>query len=220
MKTITEIKAEVDRRAAMIGAAGHQSLPTYGHTEDFARPNVEVDSRGYHLVVVERGQQQSRFTTCDLDDLLFQIFQSVTSTLAVGYELEHRIGTQDCRRIAFRRQVELLSQLSEFWGRREAKEHEHILREHPFDDQSALRAQLSAQVGWGKACEQYPLPKTPDEPNRNTQDFAAVGALIKCPPDKHKWEFFDNFPGHEIFKCRICTQKKFVDLKTGKETYE
>jgi len=75
-------------------------------------------------------------------------------------------------------------------------------------------------VAWGKAREQYPMPKTPDEPNRNTQDFAAVGALTKCPPDKHKWEFFDNFPGHENFKCRICTQKKFVDLKTGKGTYE
>src|SRR5437870_4904903 len=86
MKTLTEIKTEVDRRAALIGAVGRYSLPTYGHTEDGARPHIEVDSRGYHLVVVERGQEQSRFTTRDLDELLYRIFQSVTHDLAFAYE--------------------------------------------------------------------------------------------------------------------------------------
>ena len=167
MKTLTEIKAEVDRRAAAIGAAGHHSLPTYCHTQDFARPHIEVDSRGYHFVIVERGQEQSRFTTRDLDDLLYQIFQTITFSLACDYELAHRIETQDCRRLGFQRQIELLSQLSKRWGWREAEEHKQILREYPFDDLSAVRARLSAQVGWTKACEQYPLPKTADEPNRN-----------------------------------------------------
>jgi len=151
----------------MIEAAGHPSLPTYGHTEDFARPHIEVDSRGYHFVVVERGEELSRFTTRDLDDLLYQIFETTTFSLACDYELAHRIETQDCRRLSFQRQLELLSQLSEHWGRREAQEHEQILREHPFDDVSAIRAHLSAQVGWTKACERYPLPKTTGEADRS-----------------------------------------------------
>ena len=158
MKTLTEIKSEVDRKAALIGAAGHHSLPTYGHTEDGARPHIESDSRDYHFVVVERGQEQSRLTTDDLDKLLYRIFQSVTSNLSFAYELAHRVETQDCLRLAFQRQVELLSQLSPTWGKREAAEHQRILRQHPFDDQSAVRARLSAQVGWKRACEQYPLP--------------------------------------------------------------
>jgi len=158
MKTLPEIKAEIDRKAALIGAVGHHSLPTYGHTEDGARPHIEMDSGGYHFVVVERGQEQSRVTTGDLDELLYCIFQSVTSDLAYAYELAHRVETQDCRRLAFQRQVELLSQLSPNWGQREAAEHQRILREHPFDDQSVIRARLSEQVGWKKACEQYPLP--------------------------------------------------------------
>ncbi len=44
--------------------------------------------------------------------------------------------------------------------------------------------------------------------------------LGRCPSDKHDWEFYDNFPGHEIFECRRCKLRKFVDLQTGKETYE
>jgi hypothetical protein len=163
MKSLAEIKSEVDRRAALIGAAGHHSLPTYGHTEDGARPHIEVDSRAYHYVVVERGQELSRFTTHDVDELLYRIFQSVTSDLAFTYELAHRVEAQDCRRLAFQRQVELLSQLSPSWGERDADEHQRILRTHPFDDQAAVRARLSAQIGWKRACEQYPLPSASDE---------------------------------------------------------
>jgi hypothetical protein len=163
MKSLAEIKSEVDRRAALIGAAGQYSLPTYGHSEDGARPHIEVDSRGYHFVVEERGQELSRITTHDLDELLYRIFQCVTSHLAAAYELAHRVETQDCRSLAFQRQVELLSQLSPSWAEREADEHQRILRAHPLDDQVAARVRLSAQIGWKRACEQYPLPLASDE---------------------------------------------------------
>ena len=36
-----------------------------------------------------------------------------------------------------------------------------------------------------------------------------------CTPDKHDWDFLDNFPDHEIYECRCCKLKKIVDLKTG-----
>ena len=87
MQSLSKIKAEVDRRAALIGAAGHHALPTYGHSEDLARPHIEVDSQCYHFVVVERGQECGRFTTDDLDELLFRIFQSVTHDLAFAYDV-------------------------------------------------------------------------------------------------------------------------------------
>jgi len=51
MLTLDAIKSEVDRLAAKIGASGY-ILPTYGRSEDLARPHIEVDSRGYHYVVV------------------------------------------------------------------------------------------------------------------------------------------------------------------------
>lgn len=167
MKSLAEIKAEVDLKASLIGASGHESFPTYGYTEDSARPHIEADARGYHFVVVERGQELSRVTTGDLDKLLYQVFQTITFSLACSYELKHRIETQDSRRLSFRRQVELISKLSHGWGLRLAEEHELILKKHPFDDASSVRARLSAHVGWTKACEKYPLPKGSDESKPN-----------------------------------------------------
>jgi hypothetical protein len=58
--SLEEIKSEIDDLAQRIGASG-LILPTYGRSEDFARPHIEVDDSGYHYVVVERGQEMERF---------------------------------------------------------------------------------------------------------------------------------------------------------------
>ncbi|HEV2862289.1 MAG TPA: Imm63 family immunity protein [Pyrinomonadaceae bacterium] len=134
MLTLSEIRDEVERLAALVGAPAHL-LPTYGRTEDGARPHVEVDSRGYHYVVVERGNELTRVTTDDLDELLFNIFEAVTFSLATRHELTHRVEGQDFRRLLFGRQVGLLSALSPRWGEREALSHDAVLRRHPFKDQ-------------------------------------------------------------------------------------
>jgi hypothetical protein len=166
-KTLSSIKKEANRLAALVGV-GPELLPTFGHSEDLARPHIEVDATGYHFVVVERGKEQSRHTTTDFDDLLYQIFQDVTFALAINYELAHRVERRDCRRLIFQRQVELLSQLSNDWGRRRATKHRTILRLHPFDDLSSERATLTAQLrksghspedAWRMACKQYPKPR-------------------------------------------------------------
>jgi hypothetical protein len=168
MATLSEIKTEIDRLAAQINASGN-ALPTYGHSEDGARPHIEVDARGYHYVIVERGQELERLTTTDLDELLFHVFESVTFNLASKYELAHRIEHQDCRRILFSRQVELLSTLSQHWGERSARRLEQTLRLHPFDDEAGIRATLikdyrdhgySPEAALKMACEQYPLSQT------------------------------------------------------------
>ena len=160
MKSLNEIKSEVDQRAAIINAAGHYSLPTYGHTEDGARPHIEVNAYGYHFVIVERGHECYRLSTHDIDNLLFKIFEDVTFNLAIEYERAHRIQSKDFRRLLFKHQVKLLSQLSENWATRESQEHEQILAANPFDDLANDRIQLSSQIGWPKACEQLPLPET------------------------------------------------------------
>jgi hypothetical protein len=174
MKSLTEIKAEVDRLAAIIGSAGHHSLPTYRDSDDSGRPHIEVDSRGYHFVVAERGMELSRFTTGDLDDLLNQVFEAVTFNLASEFELTHRIAAQDFRRLLCERQVALLSQLSAHWAERQAQKHQRIFRAHPVDDNSLTRATLtceltadghSPQAACALACERYPLPRAASQRN-------------------------------------------------------
>ena len=134
MLTLTEVEAEVVRRAAVIRARGRDLLPTFGYSCDFARPHIDVDATGDHLIVIERGREDSRLTTCDLDELLYHVFDGITSQMAGKYELAHRIDGEDFRRLWFRRQVELLAMLSDAWARRQAAEHEATLRDHPFAD--------------------------------------------------------------------------------------
>jgi hypothetical protein len=131
--SLSEIESTVTRMAGRISAPAHL-LPTYGRSEDFARPHVEVDARGYHLVVVERGQELRRVTTDSMDELLSLIFADVTFSMAGDFELMHRVAGQDSRRLLFATQVELLSRLSPDWARREADRHQAILRSHPFRD--------------------------------------------------------------------------------------
>jgi hypothetical protein len=171
MLTLSEIKELVDQLAERIGAP-QNTLPIYGNSEQGDGVYVEVDSRGYHYVVAERGNEFKRHTTLDLDELLYDIFQSVTFGIACTYELNHRIYGRDSRRIYFERQEELLSLLNQSWGERRRFEHSQILKQHPFDDFSSIRATYSVElreqghdsgVAWKMACEKYPLPKESED---------------------------------------------------------
>ncbi len=133
MLTLSEIEEKVNQLAQKIGAS-QNILPTYGYSEQTARPHVEVGSVVYYYVVAERGQEYNRYAAFDLDELLQKIFTDVTFELSCKHELSHRITNQDSRRIIFQHQVELLSKLSPKWAERESQEHELILKRHPFND--------------------------------------------------------------------------------------
>lgn len=134
MKSLSEIKAEVTRLAQILSASSND-LPTYGHTRDSAYPHIEVDDDRYHYVIVERGQELERKSTSDFDELLYWIFADTTHSLAFAYELKNRLEDQDCRRIAFPKQVELLGLISPHMAVRRANEIEQILAQAPYDDE-------------------------------------------------------------------------------------
>lgn len=170
MKTLelSEVQAKVNELAAKIGAPSNV-LPTFRYSEHTGRPHVEVDMRGYHYVIAERGQEFKRHTTSNLDELLYKIFASITFEMSAKFELTHRVENQDHRRIMFQYQVELLSMLSPQWAERELQEHEMILKKHPFDDYASLRAIYSKDLidkGYPSkraekmALDKYPLPKS------------------------------------------------------------
>jgi hypothetical protein len=151
---LDEIEAEVQRLAARLDV-GSRALPTFGKTEDGARPHIEVTGAGYHYVVVERGRELRRDTTTSLDELLYMVFAGVTFDLACRWEAGHRARGRDFRRVLFEKQVDLLATLSPEWARREADVHAEILRGHPFDDRADERARLAAELrGQGKSAEE------------------------------------------------------------------
>ena len=73
-----------------------------GHTEDFARPHVEVVGPLLHYVVVERGQELLRESFQELEEeLLFRVFKDVTFQMAATFELRNRRPSEDSRRLLF-----------------------------------------------------------------------------------------------------------------------
>ncbi|HYL98842.1 MAG TPA: Imm63 family immunity protein [Blastocatellia bacterium] len=167
MYSLDQVKSEVERLAALLEAPANL-LPTFGRSEDFGRPHIEADATGYHYVVVERGRELSRITTLNFDDLLYHIFEAVTFSMAGVFEVAHRIEQQDCRRIIFRRHIELMSVLSPDWAKRASIKQGNVLREYPFDDLAIVRMRYSQELSrqgrsagdaWEKACVRYPLPK-------------------------------------------------------------
>jgi hypothetical protein len=130
---LSEIKNEVDKLAAKIDVP-EEYLPTYGYSEDFARPHIETDGIGLHYVIVERGQELQRDSTLDVAQLLYWIFESITFSMSTKYELENREANKDCRRLIFMHQENLLGQLNIKWQEKSNQEHQKILERYPYND--------------------------------------------------------------------------------------
>lgn len=170
MLRLFEIEIKVNELAQKIGAP-QNILPTYGYSEQTARPHVEISSLTYSYVVAQSGQEVSRYATRDIDQLLYKIFIDVTFGLAITYAEKNRIENQDIRRSAFQRQVELLTLLSPQWGERQTQEQAQILKQAPFDDYGSVRAAFwkslrdqgySAAQANKMAHDKYPYPNEPN----------------------------------------------------------
>lgn len=131
MRLLELVREDVNRLATKIEAPDHL-LPTYGESEDFARPHVEeVDDGLMAWVVVERGKELERRSTYDRKELLYWIFEAVTFSMASDYEASHRNDDEDedPRRLLFSRQLELLHTLEPRWATRKAQELGSLLDE-------------------------------------------------------------------------------------------
>jgi len=152
--TYKKIKKQVDNIADLISAPT-KSLPTYGYSRDMAFPHIEIDRLGrLHYVVIERGQENERLTTTNLDELLYWIFYGITFSMACEYELKNRIEeNQDFRRVMFAKQEELLGIINPLWKDKHQIEHQRILEKHPFDDFASSRATYCGQLRKQGLCE-------------------------------------------------------------------
>ena len=169
MLNLFEIEQKVNHLAQKIEATPN-ILPTYGYSEQSARPHIEVGSWTYAYVVAQSGQEVSRYTTRHIDQLLYKVFHDVTLSLSIQYAEQKRVEYQDIRRIIYPRQVELLTILSPKWGERGADEQAKLLKQAPFDDQGELRSDYwkslreqgySVAQANQLAHEKYPHPDEP-----------------------------------------------------------
>src|SRR5258707_252458 len=96
--------------------------------------HIEFIGGEFHYVVTERGSEHERRKTSDAEELLFWLVSDLTWEMAVEWEVRHRIQGEDFRRQLFRKDIQLMSSVSEDWARRKKEKYKKILREYPFDD--------------------------------------------------------------------------------------
>ena len=126
---LDHVRRRVNKLARHISAPP-DLLPTYGTSQDFARPHIEFAGGTYSYVVVERGMEFERRSTLDLDQLLEWIFSSVTASMAASFAA----GQPRFREVMFRHQLDLLGRISSKWRDRCAKEIDDILKRAPLVD--------------------------------------------------------------------------------------
>ena len=120
--TLEDIKTLVDKLAEKINVP-QCHFPTYGYSNDGAQPHIEVDINGQlYYVIVERGEELRRDVALDTDDLLYRIFADITFSMAVDYEVNHRVKEEDFRRQMFAKQEELLGKLNDNWSKKNIKQ--------------------------------------------------------------------------------------------------
>lgn len=96
--------------------------------------HVECLDGVYHYVVTERGSELERRMAANADEVMYWLAQDASFELACSHEVRHRVANQDCRRLLFAKQVELLASANPLWAARRMEEHRDILKAHPFRD--------------------------------------------------------------------------------------
>lgn len=132
MHNLRNIEIDITKLGKLIGANQHQ-LPTYGKSRDFSYSHVEVDQQ-YHLVTVERGAELNRKSTSNYSELLYFIFSDATHDIAFSYELNNSVKGQDCRKVTFPKQVELMFSLGGEFDERMECEIKKLLVSSPYND--------------------------------------------------------------------------------------
>lgn len=103
---------------------------------DDGSPHVEFCDGQYHYIVTERGLELERRSTDDVREILFWMLKDVTFWQGVSFEFADRIEDQDCRRMIFPHQIELMRRADEQFGERLEREIAETLRQNPYTDQA------------------------------------------------------------------------------------
>ncbi len=172
MKTIEEIKAEIDRVAAVLDVeaslypdyapvcAGLEP-PGYDDMSD-GRDRISVDADGYHY---EARRADRRWHSTDFDDVLDWAFSDAIHELTLRYEREHRVPGQAIGRLQNQKRIELFALVSPGCLKRCVDEIYKNVQRFSFDDDERVRVYryrelvdqgLSREAAWQAAVEAFP----------------------------------------------------------------
>ena len=109
-----------------------RALPIFPQHDGSA--HAEQLGNSYFYVVTDRGTEFQRRETQNPDELLSWFVRDLTSEIAGRWELDHRLPGQDSRRLRFKRHIELLRSVDEFWADQQQAHYNDVLMMCPFND--------------------------------------------------------------------------------------
>lgn len=127
------LRKKIERLGKIIDAP-ENLLSGWEKKNQFARPYIELQFPFYYLVICENGREIERQRFPKVDMLLFAIFEIITFEMAIKYEAEHRILGQDCRRVLFSYQLELMGKLSSKWEKQLQDKFIRVLKRNSYHD--------------------------------------------------------------------------------------
>lgn len=110
-----------------------EKYPNLEQSND-AHPYIEIHGNHFWFIIKERDIVCIKKEFNTMEELLFEVFDNITFSMAMDYELEHRIDGQDCRRLIFEHQLDLMGKLNVQWKDKLQKKIHTILLEHPYND--------------------------------------------------------------------------------------
>ena len=88
----------------------------------------------WHYIVMERGQEQEHHSSEDLEEILYYVFETITSSLAEKYAMKNRVKGKDFRRLFFEKQLELLGIIDKGYQKKLEEELILVLERAPYKD--------------------------------------------------------------------------------------
>jgi len=131
MFNIDDVNKEVDCKGSIIDAPENLLWVRISPVGD-GTPHVEIENSKAFYVSSERGVELFRKEVQSLDELLFLIFERITFRMACDFELKNRIENQDCRKIIFAKQLELIKKIDLKWETKISEEIDKVLERSPY----------------------------------------------------------------------------------------
>ncbi|MFN3748336.1 MAG: Imm63 family immunity protein [Sphingorhabdus sp.] len=116
----------------MMGEA--RESDAYRSLDDHEGQLLLIDADGYHWVSYERGQENGRRSTRDVDELLFWFLEQTAFSIGCAHEFANRVEGPDFRRMVHAKERELFGRLSPEWAERLEQVIAATLAEHPYLD--------------------------------------------------------------------------------------
>jgi len=111
--TLPQIEGKIREFAAIIYAP-EEFIPTFGFSNQTGLSHIEIHSRHYALIVCENGEEVSRETFDDPDELLFKVLHDISFSMACDRVFEDT-NFQSFKERFFQAQKNIISKINLFY---------------------------------------------------------------------------------------------------------